>query len=183
MRRRVCLLGAVLLASLAGCVTAPPPLPNAPVPLQGRLALRVAEQGDQPAQVLSASFELTQLPDRGELRLMSPLGTIMAVARWQPDEVSLDTGSGPQRYPSLDALARQALGEDIPLAALPDWLAGRPWAGAPAHSVGDEADPSKAQHFTQLEWTVDARRLRSEGQIEARRARPPGVWLRVRLDS
>ena len=66
-----------------------------------------------------------------------------------------------------------ALGESLPLAALPDWLAGRPWPGAP-HTPGEAG-------FVQLGWQVSLAR-RSEGWIEARRAAPPAVLVRVKLD-
>lgn len=183
-RRRAALAAAPLLCALllAGCATPPPA--QAPAGLQraewlsGRLALRVAALDEainnEPPQQFSASFELQGDGERGELRLMSPMGTMLAVARWGPGEVMLQTPEGQQRFDSLEALARAALGEALPLAALPDWLAGRPWPGA-AHSPLPEG-------FEQAGWRIDTRAL-GEGRVEARRPAAPEVLLRVRLDT
>jgi hypothetical protein len=86
----------------------------------------------------------------------------------------LNTGDGDREYPSLDALSQQALGEVLPLAALPDWLAGRPWSQA-SHQ------PTQAG-FEQLGWQVSLAR-RAEGLVEAERRAPPVILLRARLDT
>lgn len=160
-------------AVLAGCASAPPVAPAGPVS-SGRLSLRVDAAPPRSAQSLSASFELQGTGERGELRLMSPLGTQLAVARWAPGEALLATPDGSARFGGLPELAREALGEEVPLAALPDWLAGRPWPGA-ASAVLPEG-------FEQLGWRVNLARF-TEGFVEARRAAPPAVVLRVRLDA
>jgi outer membrane lipoprotein LolB len=67
------------------------------------------------------------------------------------------------------------LGETLPLAALFDWLRGRPWPGAPSRPVA--APPG----FEQLGWRVDLARF-AEGQVDARRDRAPAVNVRARLD-
>jgi outer membrane lipoprotein LolB len=144
--------------------------------ITGRLLLRVDQDpADQP-RMASAAFELRAAQGRGELRLNSPLGTRLALALWSPGQAQLTTSQGTAVFPDLDALAAQALGEPVPLAALPDWLAGRPWPGA-AHQV---LQPP-AEGFEQLGWTIDLSR-RAAGWIEARRSAPPAVLLRVRLD-
>lgn len=176
---RAAALGAAV--SLAACVTAPPRAPDAAPALQGRMALRVAESPSGPAQSLSASFELSGHEHQGELLLFSPLGTVLALAQWSPQGVSLDSGQGPQAYANLDELSRSALGESVPLAALPSWLKGQPWAGAGVQwqvPAGEAGGP----RFWQAEWWVDASRLEAEGWVEARREQPPAVLLRVRLD-
>lgn len=176
---RAAAMGAVL--SLSACVTAPPRAPNAAAPLQGRMALRVAESPSGPAQSVSASFELSGHEHQGELRLFSPLGTVLALAQWSPQGVTLDSGQGPQAYATLDELSRSALGESVPLAALPSWLKGQPWAGADVQwqvAAGEAGGP----RFWQADWLVDASRLDSEGWVEARREQPPAVLLRIRLD-
>jgi outer membrane lipoprotein LolB len=61
----------------------------------------------------------------------------------------------------------------VPLAALPSWLAGQPWPAAPH-------EPREGG-FEQLGWQVNTAQ-RAAGQIDARRAAPPAVLLRVRLD-
>jgi outer membrane lipoprotein LolB len=143
---------------------------------QGRLALRVDASGPRPAQSLNLGFELRGDGVRGELRLAGPLGTRVAEARWDAGAAVLDSGQGPVRYASLDALAQQALGEPLPLQALPSWLAGRPWPGAPHQAL-----PAPAVGFEQLGWQVDLGR-HAEGHVLARRDAPPAVLLRVRLE-
>jgi outer membrane lipoprotein LolB len=135
--------------------------------------MSVAATASQPERSLSAGFELQGSGEQGELRLSSPLGSLMAVARWSADAAVLSTGEGQTRYPGLDELSRRALGEVMPLAALPDWLSGRPWSGAP-HQVAEGG-------FQQLGWDVVTARF-AEGRVDARRAAEPEVRVRVRLD-
>jgi outer membrane lipoprotein LolB len=156
---------------LAACATRGPATDS---PLtSGRLSLRVEAEAGRSAQSLSAGFELQGDGGQGELRLLSPLGTQLASARWAPGLAELRTPEGVARFESLDELSQRALGERLPLAALPDWLAGRPWPGAPYLAQADG--------FEQLGWQVGLARL-AEGAIDARREAPPAVSLRVRLD-
>ncbi len=159
-----------LAAGLGGCAT-PAPEPG-PGWTSGRLLLRVAATAERAAQGMSAAFELRGSGRQGELRLLSPLGTRMAQAQWAPGLAVLTGPQGEQRFDSLDALSQQALGEALPLAALPDWLAGRSWPGAPSTALPGG--------FAQLGWHIDLTR-QAEGWIEARRSTPPAVQLRVRL--
>jgi outer membrane lipoprotein LolB len=161
-----------VLAVLAGCATRPPADVQTPW-TSGRLSVRVEAAVGRPAQNLSASFDLRGSGERGELLLTSPLGTLMASARWAPDLAELTTPEGTTSFDTLDALSQQALGESLPLAALPDWLAGRPWAGA--------ASQPTDTGFEQLGWQVSLAR-RAEGWVEARRAAPPAVTVRAKLD-
>ena len=163
----------VAAALLAGCAT-PVPRPGEPAWTSGRLSLRVDATAAAPAQSLSAGFELQGGAQAGELRLNSPLGTRMVSARWSPGLAVLTTAEGERRFAGLDALSQQALGEALPLAALPDWLAGRPWPQA--------AHRSTTTGFEQLGWSVDLGQ-RDQGRVEAHRLAPPAVLLRVRLDN
>ncbi len=140
----------------------------------GRISVRIEASAERAAQGIGAAFELRGDGGSGELRLMSPLGSRLVAARWAPGVAVLDTPQGEQRYATLDELSRQALGETLPLAALPDWLNGRPWPGA-THVLIDSG-------FEQLGWQVLLTN-RVQGLIEARRATPPGVTVRVRLDN
>jgi outer membrane lipoprotein LolB len=166
-------LAFALLMGLAGCATVSTAPGEAPW-TSGRLLVRVAASADRSAQSVSANFELRAQGERGELRLNSPLGTRMATAIWAPGVARLLTPDGETNFGSLDELSRQSVGESLPLAALPDWLAGRPWPGAPhrSHAAG----------FDQLDWQISLARQR-EGWIEARRSSPPEVLVRVRLDA
>jgi outer membrane lipoprotein LolB len=168
---------ATLLAALAlaGCATAPPVEPGA---ISGRLALQVDAFHDRTAQSLSAGFDLRGSAERGELRLSTPLGTTLAAASWGPGEARLATPQGERRFEDLDALSRDALGESLPLRALPDWLRGRPWPGAEQPARPLQPGPG----FAQLGWTIDLARFEA-GQVFAWRAGPPAVRLRVQLDT
>jgi outer membrane lipoprotein LolB len=166
---------ATTLAALTACVSAPvadPGLAAAPW-VVGRLAVRVEASAELPARSASATFELRGSGQRGELRLLSPLGTGLATAVWAPGLATLSTPTGTTTFATLDELSQQALGEALPLAALPDWLAARPWPQAP-HQLQDGG-------FQQLGWQVQTSR-HAEGVVEARRTAPPAVWLRVKLD-
>jgi outer membrane lipoprotein LolB len=166
----------VLLAAalLTACATPRPPVAPGEAPwTSGRISVRIEAAAAQAAQGVSAAFELRGDGDSGELRLISPLGSRLAAARWAPGVAVLNTPQGEQRYATLDDLSRQALGEALPLAALPDWLKGQPWSGA-AHTASETG-------FEQLGWQV-LLTGRVDGLIEARRAAPPGVTVRVRLD-
>ena len=164
--------GLPALSSLQGCSLLQPRA-AAPGWTQGRLLVRVDATTSQDAQSASAAFELRGSGNSGELRLNSPLGTRVATATWSPGRARLTTMDGDRSYASLDELSRQALGQPLPLAALPDWLAGRPWPEA-AHQTTPEG-------FDQLGWQVNTVQ-RTQGLVEARRAAAPAVLLRVRLD-
>lgn len=158
-------------ALLAACATVTPP-PGAPQDrLDGRLALRI---DSKPPQSMSASFELIGDGDRGQLVLTNPLGLRLALAEWAPGRPArLVTSDGERHFDDLDSLAEGALGERVPLGALPDWLRGRPWAQAPSRAF--EAG------FEQLGWAVDLAR-QAEGRVGLKRAAAPAVDLRVQLD-
>ena len=157
---------------LAGCASTPPTSEGAAW-TTGRLSLRVEATAQQSVRSLSAAFELRGSGDSGELRLNSPLGTQLVSATWTPGQATLRTPEGERRFGSLEELSRQALGEPLPLSALGDWLAARPWPGA-AHTL-------KPDGFEQLGWLVVTARF-SEGWVSAQRAAPPAVQLRVKLD-
>jgi outer membrane lipoprotein LolB len=167
----------VSLLALVGCVSPAPRPPGAialPPPTTGRLLVKVDASASAPAQSLSAAFELAGDETHGQLVLLSPLGTRLADARWTPEGVSLSTPEGVRPYASLQDLAHDTLGEDVPLPALTHWLAGRPWPAAPSqpHALG----------FEQLGWAIDLSRWAIDGQVEARRIEPPAVLVRARID-
>jgi len=141
--------------------------------VSGRLSVRVA---DQPERGISAGFELQGSARQGQLLLSGPLGTTLARAVWSPGQAVLASAGNETRYADLDSLTTAALGESVPMAALFDWLRGRPWAGAPSQARGDGVPG-----FEQLGWQIDLARW-SDGWVEARRAAPPAVTVRARLE-
>jgi outer membrane lipoprotein LolB len=164
---------AATLLIASGCATVPALAPSSDS-LSGRLTLRVDTFGMQPARALSATFDLRGDPRAGTLGLSTPLGTMLALARWSPGEVVLQTPQGQRNFASLGELTREALGESVPIEAWFDWLRGRPWPGAP--SVAAPAG------FSQLGWNVDLSRF-AEGNVVATRSAPaPTVSARIQLD-
>ncbi len=156
------LLGGLLLL-LAGCASPPPAPPAgggpAPAYWRGRLALRLDTA--EPTSYF-ASFELSGQAQAGELLLSTPLGTTLARLRWDPQLALLTSDGRTRAFDSLDALATEATGTAIPIAALFQWLQGQPAA----------ADG----------WQVDLSLL-GEGRLLARRAQPaPAAELRLILE-
>lgn len=169
-------LAAALLAGaalLSGCATPRAPQPGDAEALAGRLSVQVAAHQGQPARSVNSAFELRGSAQRGELVLTSPLGTTLARAHWAPGRAELESSDGKRRYPDLDSLAADTLGEALPLAALFDWLRGRAWAGAPNTRVEGG--------FEQLGWRVATDRL-ADGFVTATRAAAPAVTVRARLE-
>jgi len=169
----------VVLASalLAACATVPPPSPISGESFAGRLSVKVDATPTSEARNVSAAFELQGNEHKGRLDLSTPLGTILAQARWAPGEVSLANSQGQTRFADLDALTREVLGESLPIAALFDWLRGRPWPGA----ASVESAPPAEAGFSQLGWVVNLAKL-DEGWVAATRPRSPAVVVRVKLD-
>lgn len=171
-------LGLVALAAslLGGCASLNPQPSlrerTAEAPLSGRLAVKV--DGPEPKSV-SAAFDLQGNASTGSLGLSTPLGSMLAQARWSPGHVTLTTPKGSSDYADLDGLTRDVLGESIPVAALYDWLRGRPWPSAPSTPL------TSGSGFEQLGWKVELSRF-GEGFVDAARSTPPAVTVRVRLD-
>lgn len=180
VRRTTWVLGlaATLALAIGGCAVAPR---AADVPgdmLAGRLAVRVEGIDGGAARSVSAAFELQGNAESGRLNLSTPLGSTLAQARWSPGSVLLVTPQGERRFADLDALTREVLGEALPVAALFDWLRGRPWPGAPSQA---QATPGETV-FAQLGWTVDLARI-GDSWVTARRDSPPVVTVRAKIDA
>lgn len=115
----------LLAALLAGCATPPPPAAEGVEPAwSGRLALLVQAE---PPQRASVAFDLRGRPQRGELLLSGPLGQTLAQVRWDEAGAWLQRPDGTtERHPDMAALTEALTGAALPLAALFDWLDGRP---------------------------------------------------------
>lgn len=160
---------------LAACAV----VPSAPVgeTLSGRLAVRVDGVDGAAPRSVSATFELQGDPRVGRLNLSTPLGSVLAQARWAPGSVVLVTSQGERQFPDLDALTGEILGESLPVAALFDWLRGRPWPGAESHSTAPPVEPG----FEQLGWVVSLARF-DEAWVVATRTGTPAVVVRAKVD-
>jgi outer membrane lipoprotein LolB len=149
---------------LVACAPLPPAPPSDPAPSaqrywRGRLSLRV--ETPEPTSYF-AGFELSGQPQAGELMLSTPLGTTLAQLRWQPGTALLRREGQTRAFDSLEALATEATGTALPIAALFAWLQGQP-----AEADGWQAD------LTQL----------GAGRLVARRAQPePAAELRLILE-
>ncbi|WP_180682621.1 lipoprotein insertase outer membrane protein LolB [Tepidicella baoligensis] len=155
-RRLVLAWCAVLLT---GCAVPPPPLRDASFPSDrwtGRLALQI---DSDPPQHFSAGFELSGQAAQGELRLVSPLGQVVASARWTSEAAWLQRGNDQQRYADMNDLTAAVTGTALPLEPLFRWL-----RGEAAEVEGWQADLSR----------------HAEGRLLARRLQPlPAVQLRM----
>ena len=165
----------------AAPVTSPPPS-SASGQWGGRLSLKLAPWQGQSASGITLAFDLRSQPDGGTLDLSTALGTQVARLTWQQqgDQLvsELETSEGRRQFGSLEELSQSALGEALPLQALPHWLSGQPAPHWP-HSAGPQAG-----QFTQQGWQIDASELQ-RGRLNLDRAASPtqrGVTLRVRLD-
>lgn len=161
---------------VAACTTVPPAPSVGGEALSGRLALRVEASGNDAPRAFSAAFDLRGDSRAGTLGLATPLGSMLAEARWSPGEVVLITPQETRRFADLQALTREALGESVPIEAWFDWLRGRPWPGAPSETSGTTPG------FVQLGWQVDLANF-AQGSVAATREWPaPAVTVRIRLD-
>jgi outer membrane lipoprotein LolB len=153
-----------LMLTLAGCATPQrPPVTSEgeSAAWAGRLALQTEAEAPQ-QQTFAAAFELKGSAQNGELRLFSPLGQTLAAMAWEPGKATLRANDGVREFNSLDALVAQVTGTPIPVAALFEWLAGRP-AAVPG-------------------WHADLSQL-GNGRLVARRSAPlPTATLRVALE-
>jgi len=156
------LLGASCGTFLGGCASTPAPTAGGAAAAgqwTGRMALQI--QGEPP-QNFAALFDLRGNAQAGELRLTSPIGNTLGLARWSPGEAILQDGSKSRRFDSADDLLRAATGAAIPLDALFGWLAGQ-----------DRAVPG---------WRADLRQY-DAGRINATRESPqPRADLRGIID-
>jgi outer membrane lipoprotein LolB len=126
---------------------------------RGRLSLRF----DDPAiNSYFASFELSGNARNGELNLFSPLGNTVASLRWSPQAALLISGGDTRRFDSLEALAQEATGAALPIAAMFQWLQGQ------ASNVDG--------------WQSDLSQLK-DGRLQARRLQPaPAAELRLIIE-
>lgn len=159
MRLRT-LLPALILALLATGCASPRLSANDPNAYwSGRMALEVLKE---PPETLSAGFELQGSAQTGEMMLLSPIGTTLAVLKWTEQGAQLTQGQQQIESSNLQSLGARLTGTELPIAALFEWLAGRP---------GDASG-----------WLVDLSG-HAQGKITALRQQPaPGAFLRIVLD-
>lgn len=91
----------------------------------GRISLRTSGNALQAKRQFAAGFTLTGSAQAGQLTLETPLGSTLAVARWQDNSALLMQGNEVHTYAHMDELTAALTGNPVPLAALFDWLHGR----------------------------------------------------------
>jgi outer membrane lipoprotein LolB len=156
-QRRAALFWCAL--GLSGCASTRAPSVSHDAHWSGRLALQVQSE---PPQQWSASFELQGSASRGEMLLLSPIGTTLARLSWAPQFAQLEQGGKTSRGDNLSSLSEQLHGTVLPISALFEWLAGRP-----AEAPGWHADLSE----------------HAQGRLLAQRSQPvPTAILRIVLD-
>ncbi len=107
-----------------------------------------------PPQSLAAVFDLKGSAAEGQLSLSTPLGNTLAQLAWSAGRATLRTPRETREYPSVDALLAEVTGTQIPVAALFDWLSGKP-------AVVDGWQADLSQH--------------ADGRLRARRSAPAPV--------
>lgn len=147
------------LMLLSGCATPRIPATDPSAYWSGRMAIQMLKE---PPESMSASFELQGSAERGEMLLLSPIGTTLARLEWTPQLARLAQGDQQLESPDLQVLATRLTGTELPVAALFEWLAGR------------SADVAG--------WQVDLS-AHAQGRITAERSTPaPKAVLRILLD-
>lgn len=147
------------LVLLTACATPKPQIAAPGADFSGRLAVQVLKD---PPESLSAGFELQGSAQSGQMLLLSPIGTTLARLQWQPEFARLEQGQQQINSTSLQQLATQLTGTELPILAMFEWLAGRS-----ADAAGWQVDLS--QH--------------AQGRITAERRLPaPATVLRIALD-
>ncbi len=159
-RRQIGLgMSSLALLALAGCASPRIQPADTSAFWSGRLALQLQST---PPQSWSASFELQGSAERGQLILLSPMGTTLARLSWTPQAALLEQGQDKTEGSSLQSLTQRLTGTDLPIAALFEWLAGKA-----AQATGWQADLS----------------THAQGRLTARRETPaPEAFLRIVLD-
>jgi outer membrane lipoprotein LolB len=146
--------------------------------LQGQLSIKLQAFQGLEAKGVSLGFFFNGNDQGGQLDLMTPLGSQVALVRWTPSDAWLQTDKGDRHFDSLGELSEQVLGEPLPLAALMHWVQGRPAPDLPAPTN------TTAQSFEQSGWRIDTTDI-AVGKLNAQRpasAQQRGITVRIRLD-
>ncbi len=161
---------------LAGCVSFPPPPPEADFSIRGKIG--VVDGGES----WSARFAWRQFGERLEIDLWGPLGQGQTSLHGTLDRLQVTDADGDVRASgSPEALMLSELGWSLPLSLLLDWLQGRPSVKAPVADATSDPKGSLAG-FRQLGWQVRLERARTAPAHSPPRritAEKPGYRVRV----
>lgn len=145
----------VILAVAAGCAAprAPQALPvsNAGIDtfsLMGRVAVKLERRG------YSAKLSWRHAAARDRLRLLSPVGSVIAELEADASGAMLTTGDKKvYRSDDVQALTREVLGWDLPLKGLQHWVVGRAEPALPVQAEERDAR-GRLTLLRQNDWRI-----------------------------
>jgi outer membrane lipoprotein LolB len=144
-----------VLAVLAGCASTRPaqvlPASNVSIgafSLSGRVAVKLDDRG------YTASLRWHHWTTRDSLRLLSPVGSVVGEIEADSDGATLTTGDKKvYRSNDVQALTREVLGWDLPLAGLRYWVTGRPDPASPVQAQSRD-DKERLKSLMQDDWRI-----------------------------
>jgi outer membrane lipoprotein LolB len=148
---------ALLAVALAACTSLPRgPGGQALTPdqleafqLAGSIGLRVQKES------FPGRVRWTHEAARDELWFYSPVGTTVAHLVQTPDGALLVNSKGEEfRAASLESLAADVLGWDLPLQGLPYWVRGVPWPAGSDEARIQRDERGRIVSLQQAGWTV-----------------------------
>jgi outer membrane lipoprotein LolB len=179
-------LGLLSTAVFGGCALLAPA--DAPTQVYtGRFAASI--QRDSGNDAVSGRFRLAQYAGRTRLDLASPLGNTVARVEQDAggatltapkDDGTLATWHGAD----ADALAESVLGFGLPVAGLPDWIAGRAAPGRPSRSIPDRGPALRIEQdgwIVVVEERFDDTGLPRRLSFDRGGERPTATMVRLRL--
>lgn len=147
------------LVFLTGCATKLQKQPSEIDPLlhwQGKISAKVHST---PVRVFHADFDLDGSAISGTLALQAPLGIRIADMHWDSGLATLTASGKSQQFESLQSMVFHAIGVDLPVTYIFDWLEGK-----------STSHPN---------WQVDLSE-RANGRITAQKIAPePKVDLKI----
>lgn len=147
---------------LSACMTVPatttekptaPIQPNTSLPeaVKGRISASTTD-GEGISRPFYGNFELALDPpngDSGQLMLLSPVGSTVAILGWTKTSAILRRPQGGvEMYASLQDMLQQTIGIALTSSMLRNWLVGSPIDNVPVQSLGP-------LHFSQLGWDIN----------------------------
>lgn len=155
----------------AGCATshAPQTLPvsNAGIEafsLDGRVAVKLERRG------YSASLRWQHTAARDSLRLLSPVGSVIAELEADDSGATLTSGDRKvHRSDDVQALTREILGWDLPLEGLQHWVLGRADPAQPVQSEERDAR-DRFSRLAQNDWRIAYLEYAGDSALPARMA-------------
>lgn len=182
--RRLSLL--VIAAALAGCASAPVSQSTVgayreTIELGGRLSVNYLKEG-QPDS-LTGNFTWSQQPGRIDVTLSSSFSQLAAISVTPQQATLTQAGREPLVAQDIDTLTVQALGWQLPVAGLRDWLQGyavgadgKRFAASPANNSVYTRDGWRLRFASWQDETaahplpkrIDAARTTASGELEIR---------------